>query len=158
LKKNLPEAKLLKIGNPHVYGARANILKLIKKLKLQNDVYFVDYVEEKELPKWYNAVDLLVYPCFYAGFGLPPLEAMACGTPVITSNTTSLPEVVGMAGIMVDPYDVDLMADKMYETLTNQVLKDYVVKKGLKRAKTFSWDKSARETRKLYDDIISIHP
>jgi glycosyltransferase involved in cell wall biosynthesis len=154
LKKKLPEAKLLKIGNPHVYGARTNILKLIKKLKLQNDVYFVGYVEEKELPKWYNASDLLVYPCSYAGFGLPPLEAMACGTPVITSNTTSLPEVVDDAGIMVDPYAIELMADKMYETLTNQELKDHIVKKGLKRAKTFNWDKAALKTRKLYADII----
>ncbi len=74
-------------------------------------------------------LDLLVYPCSYAGFGLPPLEAMACGTPVITSNTTSLPEVVGDAGIMVNPNDIDELADKMYEVLTNDGLTEEMAEK-----------------------------
>ena len=103
LKKKLPNIKLVKIGESQSYGARENILKLIKDLNLQDDVIFEGYIPEGELPLWYNASDVLVYPCEYAGFGLPPLEAMACGTPVVTSNTTSLPEVVGDAGIMVEP-------------------------------------------------------
>jgi len=78
------------------------------------------------MPKWYNAADILVYPCEYAGFGLPPLEAMACGTPIITSNTTSLPEVVGDAGIMIDPQNFELMADKMYDVLTDKKLNENI--------------------------------
>ena len=118
---------------------------------LQNDVIFIGYVPEEELPKWYNASDLLVYPCLYAGFGLPPLEAMACGTPVITSNTSSLPEVVDDAGIMIDPTDVNSMTQNMYEILTNRGLQTDLIKKGLKRAQTFTWDNAADETIEVYD-------
>lgn len=153
LKKKVPNIKLVKIGESQSYGARENILKLINDLHLQEDVIFVGYVPEEDMPRWYNAADVLVYPCEYAGFGLPPLEAMACGTPVITSNTTSLPEVVGDAGIMIDPHDIDLMADKMYEILINNGLSDDLVKKGIERAKLFSWDDSAQATLKVYEDI-----
>jgi glycosyltransferase involved in cell wall biosynthesis len=153
LKKKLPNVKLLKIGEPQSYGARKKLLNSINDMGLQNDVIFIGYVIEEELPKWYNASDLLVYPCLYAGFGLPPLEAMACGTPVITSNTSSLPEVVDDAGIMVDPYNVDSMSLNMYEILTNQGLQTDLMRKGIKRAKLFNWDKSARETREVYDSL-----
>ena len=78
---------------------------------------------------------------------------MACGTPVITSNTSSLPEVVDDAGIMVDPYDVKSMALNMYEILTNEGLQTDLMRKGIKRAKLFNWDKSARETREVYDSL-----
>jgi glycosyltransferase involved in cell wall biosynthesis len=153
LKKKLPNVKLLKIGEPQSYGARKKLLNSINDMGLQNDVIFIGYVLEEELPKWYNASDLLVYPCLYAGFGLPPLEAMACGTPVITSNTSSLPEVVDDAGIMVDPYNVNSMSLNMYEILTNEGLQTDLMRKGIKRAKLFNWDKSARETFEVYDSI-----
>lgn len=153
LKNKLPNIKLLKVGNPHSYGEREKLLKLIGKLGLEQDVIFIGSVLEEELPKWYNAADLLVYPCFYAGFGLPPLEAMACGTPVITSNTTSLPEVIGDAGIMINPHDHDVLSDKMHEVLINEGLKNEMVKKGFKRAKMFSWDKSAEKTMEIYDEL-----
>ncbi len=153
LKKKLPDIKLLKIGDPQSYGARKQLLNSINDTGLQNDVIFLGYVSEEELPKWYNASDLLVYPCLYAGFGLPPLEAMACGTPVITSNTSSLPEVVDDAGIMVDPTDVDSMTLKMYEILTNHGLRMDLIEKGLKRAQTFTWDKAANETYVVYDSL-----
>ena len=155
LKKMLPDVKLLKIGNPQWRGAREELLRLIKELNLQNDVMFVGYVEEVELPEWYNAADLFVYPCLYAGFGLSPLEAMVCGTPVITSNTSSLPEVVGDAGIMGDPYDINGLADAMYKVLTNDGLRDDMIKRGLKRAKMFSWEKCARETLEVYEDVYN---
>lgn len=153
LKKKLPEVKLLKIGNPNLYGAREKLLELIKKLNLQNDVIFMDFVPEEELPAWYSTSDLVVYPCSYAGFGMPPLEAMACSTPVITSNATSLPEVVGNAGIMIDPRDHDALANEMYEVLTNDGLMEDMIKKGLERAKLFSWDKSAEKTLEIYDKM-----
>ena len=156
LKKRLPDIKLVKIGESQSYGSRNTILKLIKELDLQNDVKFIGYVPEEDMPKWYNASDILVYPCDYAGFGLPPLEAMACGTPVITSDTTSLPEVVGNAGIMIDPKDVKLMSDKMYDVLTDNALNNDMVTKGLKRAKLFNWDESAQKTKKIYETLIEI--
>ena len=153
LKKKYPKVKLLKIGDPQSYGARKQFLTSINEMGLQKDVIFIGYVPEKELPKWYNASDLLVYPCLYAGFGLPPLEAMACGTPVVTSNNTSLPEVVDDAGIMVDPYDVDSLCQNMYEILTNPGLQNDLMAKGIKRARSFNWDNSARETRDVYDSL-----
>lgn len=154
VKEVMPNVKLLKIGDSQSYGAREKNLKLISDLNLENDVIFSGYVSEKDIPQCYNATDLLVYPCSYAGFGLPPLEAMACGTPVITSDTSSLPEVVGDAGIMIDPHDVDLMAEKIYEVLNNGTLKERLVKKGIKRAKLFNWNKSAEETLQIYSDMM----
>ena len=151
LKKRIPEIKLVKIGDPQSYGAREALLRLINELDLGDDIIFAGYVPEEDMPKWYNAADILVYPCEYAGFGLPPLEAMACGTPVITSNTTSLPEVVGDAGIMIDPQDFELMADKMYDLLTDNKLNDKMINKGLKRSKLFNWDDSAKKTLEIYN-------
>ena len=153
LKNMLPDIKLFKIGSPQWPGARKELLKLREKLKLQKDVIFIGYALEEELPRWYNAADLFIFPSFYEGFGLPPLEAMACGTPVITSNTSSLPEVVGDAGIMIDPYDVDGLAKVMYEVLTNDSLREDMIKKGLKRAKMFSWKESAEKILKVYKDM-----
>lgn len=153
LKENLPSIKLLKVGTPHWPQAREKLEKLIKELNLENDVLFLGYVVEEELPKWYNAADLLVYPCLCAGFGVPPLEAMACGTPVITSNLTSLPEVVGDAGIMVDTLNIEELTKAMHEVLTNENLKENMIKKGLERAKMFSWEKFAEKTLKVYEEM-----
>jgi glycosyltransferase involved in cell wall biosynthesis len=153
LKKTIPDFKLLKIGEPQSFGARNHFLKSIKEMGLQEQVIFVGYVPEADIPKWYNASDLLVYPCLYAGFGLPPLEAMACGTPVITSNTSSLPEVVDDAGIMVDPNDTEAMTKSMYQILTNPGLSEDLTRKGLKRSKLFNWDESAKKTLKVYNSF-----
>ena len=153
LKKKIPNIKLVKIGESQSYGARENILKLIKDLNLQDDVIFTGYIPEEELPLWYNASDVLVYPCEYAGFGLPPLEAMACGTPVVTSNTTSLPEVVGDAGIMIEPHDIDSLAINLYDLLTQDDLRNDLIRKGLKRSQIFNWDRAANETYDIYNSI-----
>lgn len=153
LKKKYPNIKFVKIGRPDFIGAREENLNLIKHLKLEKNVIFVDYVPEKELPQWYNFADLFIYPCSYAGFGLPPLESMACGTPVITSNTTSLPEVVGDAGIMVDPDNIEELAIKMYNVLTNDSLAKGMAKKGLKRSKMFNWNESAKKTEQIYENM-----
>ncbi len=154
LKNKIPNIKLIKVGESQSYGARRKILTLIRDLDLEDDVIFPGYVPEEELPLWYNAADVLVYPCDYAGFGLPPLEAMACGTPVITSNTSSLPEVVGEAGIMIDPKDSELMADKMHEILKNKTLWNEMKNRGLKRSKMFQWDDAADKTYQIYESIM----
>ena len=150
LKKVMPNVKLLKIGESQSNDARVELLKLIEQLDLVEDVIFAGYIAEPEMPEWYSAADLLVYPCEYAGFGLPPLEAMACGTPVITSNTTSLPEVVGEAGIMLDPHDDEKLSKEMYRVLNDEKLADTLIKMGLERAKLFDWDESAQQTMEVY--------
>ena len=153
LKKKLPDVKMVKVGKPGCRLGRKKLLKLITKLGLNKDVTFVGYVPEDELPLFYNSADLFVFPSIYEGFGLPPLEAMACGLPVITSNASSLPEVVGDAGIMKDPHDIDGFANSMYEVLTNDGLREDMIKRGLKRAKSFSWEKTAMKTLRIYEEI-----
>lgn len=131
------------------------ILRMLKELKLEKEVIFTGFISPNDLPRMYNAADLFVFPSFYEGFGLPPLEAMACGCPVITSNTSSLPEVVGDAGIMVDPYDIDGLAKAMHEVLSNNKFRNNMIKKGLERAKMFSWERCARETLCVYEKVYN---
>lgn len=130
------------------------IFDTISDLNLQNDVIFTGYVSDDDLPLLYNAADLFVYPSLYEGFGLPPLEAMACGTPVITSNTSSLPEVVGDAGILLDPVDIEGLANSIHNVLFDNELKQNIVRKGLERSKMFNWEKCARETLFAYTSIF----
>ncbi|AKB46557.1 Glycosyltransferase [Methanosarcina sp. Kolksee] len=130
-----------------------NIFKKVVELNLVKEVVFIGKVPKEYLPYLYNAADLFVFPSLYEGFGLPPLEAMACGTPVITSNTYSLPEVVGNAGVMVNPYDIHTLANMMYIILTNNEVRQDLCEKGIKRAKMFSWEKCARETLQVYEEV-----
>ncbi len=149
LKKRGINPKLVVVGKK---GWKYNeIFETMENLNLQKDIIFTGYVPKEDLVKFYNLADVFIYPSLYEGFGLPPLESVACGTPVIASNTSSLPEVVGDAGIMVNPYDVDELVDKMYEVLTNDGLRDELSKKGLERAKLFSWEKTAKETWNVYE-------
>lgn len=124
--------------------------------ELQNlpRVYDLGYVSDEDLPCLYNAADVFVFPSFYEGFGLPPLEAMACGTPVVVSNVASLPEVVGDAGVYVNPYDVEDIAQGIYRVLTDQELRRQLREKGLAQAKLFTWERSARETLKVFEEVL----
>lgn len=164
-RKNIPKLikafyKIKKLGINHklvIAGKKGwnykEIFETIKNLKLQTDVLFTGYMPEEDLPILYNAADLFVYPSLYEGFGLPPLEAMACGTPVITSNTSSLPEVVGDAGVIVDPCNVGGLANVMYEVLINESLREDMRTKGLERARMFSWERTAKETLQAYEGL-----
>jgi glycosyltransferase involved in cell wall biosynthesis len=111
-------------------------------------------VSDEDLPMFYNCADIFVYPSLYEGFGLPPLEAMACGIPVITSNTSSLPEVIGDAGIMVDPTDDKSLSDAMYSVLTDKELWQHMSNNGLQRSKIFTWEKAAKEILEIYDEVL----
>jgi glycosyltransferase involved in cell wall biosynthesis len=117
-------------------------------------VRFLGRVPEEELPLWYNVASVVAYPSRYEGFGLPALEAMACGTPVITSTTAALREVVGDAGISVGPDDVTGWADAMRSLLTEGDLARRLSDGGLQRAATFSWDRCARETLGVYRSVV----
>lgn len=121
---------------------------------LEQRVVFLDYVPDKLLPALYNAAVAFVYPSLYEGFGLPVLEAMACGTPVIASNVSSIPEVVGEAGITVDPLDINGLASVMLLLARDAGLRRDFTRKGLERAERFSWEKTARETVKVYEACV----
>lgn len=107
------------------------------------------------MPYIYNAAKLFVYPSLYEGFGLPTVEAMACGIPVITSNITSIPEVVDNSALLIDPKDTDSLCESMLNVLSNQALYNNLVKSGLKRAAQFSWEKTAKDTIRVYNKIIN---
>jgi len=126
-----------------------DIFKKAATSKFNEQIIFTGFVEPEDKVYLYNLASLFVYPSFFEGFGFPPLEAMACGVPVITSNTSSLPEVTGDAGLMIDPYDIDELAWAMEEVLTDKNLSEELSRRGLERAKMFSWDKCASETLKL---------
>ena len=119
-------------------------------LKLQDQVRFVGFVDDEHLPELYRGALLFVYPSLYEGFGLPVLEAMACGTPVITSNRASLPEVAGDAALLVDPTRPEALAAAMASILTDSELHQALCAKGLARAHTFTWDAVAQQTIAVY--------
>jgi len=131
------------------------ILARIKALHLEQDVLFTGYVNSEDLPYLYNMAEAFVYPSLYEGFGLPPLEAMACGTPVISSNAASIPEVVGEAGILADPYKVNELAEAICRVAGSASLREEMARKGLKQAQRFSWRQCAIETLQVYRDCMS---
>jgi glycosyltransferase involved in cell wall biosynthesis len=129
------------------------VFKLVEDLKLQDQVRFPGYVEDADLPALYSAAEAFVYPSFYEGFGLPPLEAMACGAPVITSDVSSLPEVVGKAGLTHPPNDARALTEAMAKLLGDETAREHFRREGLKQAAKFSWERAARETQSVYDEV-----
>ena len=127
------------------------IISLIEENK--ESIKYLGYISDKELAKVYNLSSLFVYPSLYEGFGLPILEAMACGTAIVTSESSSLPEVGGEAPLYCNPYSIKDIKEKMELVLSNDTLKEKMIKKGLKQAKKFSWEKSAREHTKLFKRV-----
>jgi len=126
------------------------VFAVVEDLDLESNALFLGRVPVEDLLYLYNSAKLLVHPAVYEGFGLPPLEAMACGTPVIVSNVSSLPEVVGDAALLVDPENVSELTVAMWRLLTDEDLRADMREKGLKRAAHFSWEKAARETLAVY--------
>ena len=126
-----------------------DIFQRVEQLGLGNVVHFPGYVDDKDLPALYSLADLFAFPSLYEGFGIPPLEAMACGTPVVTSSVSSLPEVVGDAALLVKPTDVDALAEALREALLSRRLRDKLIQQGLDRAKEFTWARGARQVLAL---------
>jgi glycosyltransferase involved in cell wall biosynthesis len=126
----------------------------LRELGLEGQVIFTGYVPDEDLPAIYSAADLFVFPSLYEGFGLPVLEAMACGVPVICSNTSSLPEVAGDAAFLVDPADVRALAGAMEQALTDEHLRSELMAKGLERARWFTWEKAAAKTLEVYRGVL----
>ncbi len=128
---------------------------LVAKLGLDNRVRFLGYVPKMDLVSIYNAATLFILPSLYEGFGLPVLEAMACGTPVVTSNISSLPEITGDAAILIDPYDKDSIIDSIESILDSPSLRQTLRERGLKRVQDFSWSMVAEKTIKLYKEAYN---
>lgn len=121
---------------------------------LEECVHITGYVEKAHLPALYSLADVFVFPSLYEGFGLPVVEAMACGTPALISNAGALPEIGGDACVQADPYDVSSIAEAMYSLLSDAPLRERCAREGLSRAGLFSWEKTAQETMKVYQSLI----
>lgn len=131
-----------------------DIFRNVEKYGLTDRVIFTGYAEDGDVPLLINGAQAFCFPSLYEGFGLPPLEAMACGVPVITSNTSSLPEVVGDCGITVDPYDTDSMAEALIRVLEPEWA-DRLRMMGMKRAEKFSWDESVRQLHDVLEELVN---
>lgn len=131
------------------------LVEAVKETQLDEHVVFTGYVMEDDLVKLYNAAELFVYPSIFEGFGLPPLEAMACGTPTLVSNSSSLPEVVGDAGLLFDPFNEKDIYDALVSCLRSPDLKKNLSSMGIAQAKKFSWDKTAGIVQNAYETILS---
>jgi len=126
----------------------------VTQLAARDRIIFLDYVPTEDLPGLYSMAQSLVFASLYEGFGLPVLEAMACGCPVITSNTTSIPEVGGDSVFYVNPLDVDNITQGMYQILTKIELRESLRQKGIERSQIFSWDKTAQDVQDIISDCL----
>jgi glycosyltransferase involved in cell wall biosynthesis len=131
-------------------------LRTIKELQVSDSVILTGYVPESDLPVLYSGALCFVYPSYFEGFGLPPLEAMKCGVPVIVGNRTSLPEVVGDAAILVDPFDAEAIAGAMDKLISDSNLRAELAARGLARAKLFDWRETARQTLTVYQRAAGV--
>ncbi|MBI5586901.1 MAG: glycosyltransferase family 4 protein [Deltaproteobacteria bacterium] len=134
---------------------RADLYGAVNEKVLEGRVLCIGPVPEEDLPALYSGASVFAFPSLSEGFGLPPLEAMACGAPVVSSNATSLPEVVGEAGLLVDPLDVSSIARGIDMALASPALQSELKEKGLQRAKKFSWEAAAKKTLKVYEEVVN---
>jgi glycosyltransferase involved in cell wall biosynthesis len=140
-----------------IAGARGwryeGVFALVEELGLDQAIHFPGFIDHSELPLWYNAASVFVFPSLYEGFGLPVLEAMACGTPVVASRASSLPEVVGEAGLLVDPHDAEALAEALWQALADPALREALRTQGLARAAGYSWQATAAQTAAVYQKV-----
>ncbi len=132
----------------------SEMAELIKKERLEKRILFSGAVHETELAAYYRGAVALVFPSLLEGFGIPVVEAMACGIPVLTSNITSLPEVAGDAALLIDPYEIDSLAHGIEQITQDQTLRNNLINAGLQRAKLFSWDKTVNKVQQVLNEAI----
>jgi glycosyltransferase involved in cell wall biosynthesis len=130
-------------------------LRTVKELKLEDRVRFLGRVSDLELITLYSLADVFAFPSFFEGFGIPPLEAMACGAPVITSNTSSLPEVTGNAAIQVDPYDIHALANAISQLLEDEKMRGDLRQKGYLQAQKYTWSNAAHKMLSVYQKLYN---
>ena len=151
--RGLDHLKLVMIGDE--ISKYTALRRAVHRHQLHKYVRFLGYLPEETLAVMYRLAGVFVFPSLYEGFGLPPLEAMASGTPVVTSNVSSLPEVAGDAAVLVDPYDPHAIADGIYRVLTDADVRKDLRRKGVARAGQFSWEQSVRRVRKIYGEVLN---
>lgn len=127
----------------------------IQETKMEEYVQLLGFVDDVDLPALYSGSECLIIPSLYEGFGLPILEAMACGVPVITSNVSSLPEVAGEATLLIDPFDTDAITESLHNVLTNLEERTRLIKGGFQQVSQFTWERSARQLKAIYDMVLS---
>ena len=147
-----PDLKLIIIGDE--LSKHPDLRRTVVRSGVQNDVRFLGFIPIEMLRVFYDAAKIFVFPSLYEGFGLPPLEAMAHGTPVVTSNTTSLPEVVGNAAVLVNPENVFEIMRALHRVLVDQPLREKLKQRGYEQVKRFSWDDSARRILAVYEEVV----
>ena len=130
----------------------SDLAPLVRAHGLTDRIIFTGYVPDDDLPSWYQAATLFCYPSLYEGFGLPVLEAMACGTPVVTSRTSSIPEVTGEAAILVDPTDVPGLTRALQSILADEARQKELSAAGITRARAYSWERTAATTLDVIRD------
>lgn len=150
LKSNFRDLKLVVVGDRDI---KEKLKPEIDIHKLHDSINFTGYLDPERLSYLYNRAELFVFPSLYEGFGLPVLEAMACGCPVITSNVSALPEVAGNSAVLVDPYNIEQISQAMEKVLTDRELRKTLKEDGLKRVMNFSWDKAAKEVIEIYKAV-----
>lgn len=148
------DLRLVKVGNAGSKIFRKYTLNAIRELDLEDDVILTGWVREEELVSFYSQAELLAFPSLYEGFGWPPLEAMACSCPVVSSNRTSMPEILGNAALFVEPCDVEAWRDAMFQVITNEGLRSRLIELGRRRASAFTWEKCTQRTLEVYRDVI----
>ena len=148
------DLKLLIIGDE--ISKYPNLRRLVHRFQLHQHVRFLGFVPDATLAVLYRLAAAFVFPSLYEGFGLPPLEAMASGTPVITSNVSSLPEVVGDAALLIDPMNSSAIADAMKRVLEEPALRADLIRRGCERVKAFSWQRSVARTREVYAEVLAM--
>jgi glycosyltransferase involved in cell wall biosynthesis len=150
IKGGTPYKLVVVTPTPKSYWFYYIILQRIKRLSVSGDIHFIHNPADEKLPFLYSGATAFLLPSLYEGFGLTPLEAMACGTPAIVSDVCSLPEVVGDAALLVNPYSTDSIAGAIQRVVSDRKLREELTQLGLERAKRFSWEKTARETLNVY--------
>jgi len=156
MKNSKIEYNLVIVGSYR--DASQELVKLKDSLNMNKYIKFTGFAPDEDLPIYYNACEAFVYPSFYEGFGLPPLEAMNCGTPVITTNVTSIPEVVGDGGLIINPYNERDLQHAMELILGSETLRKEYSRLALERAKLFSWEITAKNTLAVYEDVYNKVP
>jgi glycosyltransferase involved in cell wall biosynthesis len=154
LKRRGQHIHWLKIGPPLCQPEHQRLVHIIEEYGLQNDVTFVETVPDEDLPLFYSAADVYVQPSVWEGFGFPIVEAMACGTPVVTTSAAALKEVAGDAALLVEPRDSAALAAAMHSVLRDDVLAHALAYQGLKRAETFSWRTTVERTMLTYTSVL----
>jgi len=152
---NNNDYKLVIVGNFSLnFSINDRTNNILKRAKENKHIEFKTNISDDELVKIYNHAALFIFPSFYEGFGLPPLEAMACGTPVIVSNLSSIPEVCGDAAVYVDPYNIEDIKEKILMVLQNSKLQQELIGKGLEHVKQFTWERAAEEHIKVFKKVL----